>query len=428
MKTKLNLFFILFFGMMMMQAQTKTTVIANSVDISDNLDLRAMATIFGESSTLEDFERRLNDPEIQLSNLDLNNDNQVDYLRVIESVENRSHLIIIQAVLGRDLFQDVATIEVERGQNNKLQVQIVGDVYMYGANYIYEPSYHYTPVIYNTFWVNYYRPYYSPWYWNYYPTFYYAWNPYPYFRYHSHINYYVNYNNTCHYVNQRRNTYAIAMHQTYRANGYERMHPNRSFQNRNNGYQNRHDLVRTDNSTRAQVASTTPRPTRANAYSSSTTSGTRNPIINTTNNSPRPRTENPRNSAIVDESPQPRAQSPRGNTTNLETVYNAPKPRQQAPKNEFIATNYPRETSSSQLSTNSPKPRKKKKKSDGGSSYSSPRSNPRSSQSQLESNQSVPSQPRVNSSNSTRVKRSQPESRSQTSSRQQTGGNSMRRG
>jgi hypothetical protein len=37
---------------------------------------------------LDDDERRLNDPKAQISNSDLNNDNQVDYLRVVESVES----------------------------------------------------------------------------------------------------------------------------------------------------------------------------------------------------------------------------------------------------------------------------------------------------------------------------------------------------
>ena len=61
-------------------AQEKTTVKASNSDISDNLDLRAVATIFGDASNLEDFERRLNDPKTQISNLDLNNDNYVDCL------------------------------------------------------------------------------------------------------------------------------------------------------------------------------------------------------------------------------------------------------------------------------------------------------------------------------------------------------------
>ena len=93
-------------------AQEKTTVTAKNSDISDNLDLRAVATVFGDASNLEDFERRLNDPKTQISNLDLNNDNYVDYLRVIETVEGNVHLVVVQAVLEKDVFQDVATIEV----------------------------------------------------------------------------------------------------------------------------------------------------------------------------------------------------------------------------------------------------------------------------------------------------------------------------
>ena len=155
-------------------AQDRTTVNATSSEISDNLDLRAIASIFGDAKNLDVFERQLNDPKIQISNLDLNDDNQVDYLRVIESVEENTHLIIVQAVLGRDTFQDVATIEVERDRNNQVQVQVVGDVYMYGQNYIYEPVYVSTPIIYTTFWTPRYRPYCSAWYWNYYPTYYYV--------------------------------------------------------------------------------------------------------------------------------------------------------------------------------------------------------------------------------------------------------------
>ena len=132
-------------------AQEKTTVTAKNSDISDNLDLRAVATVFGDAKDLEDFERRLNDPKTQISNLDLNNDNYVDYLRVIETVEGNVHLVVVQAVLEKDVFQDVATIEVERDSNNRVQVQVVGDVYMYGTNYIYEPVYVHTPVIYTSF-------------------------------------------------------------------------------------------------------------------------------------------------------------------------------------------------------------------------------------------------------------------------------------
>ena len=223
-------------------AQDKTTVRANSSDISDNLDLRAVATIFGDASDLEDFERRLNDPKSQISNLDLNNDNYVDYLRVIESVEGNAHIIVVQAVLDKDIYQDVASIEVEKDRNNNIQVQVVGDVYMYGDNYIYEPVYVHRPIIYTNFWVTSYRPYCSSWYWNYYPSYYSYWNPYPVFRYRNNITIHINFGHTYHYVNTRRCAYAYNNYYSRRGNGYETRYPNRSFSHRNSGYSNRYEM------------------------------------------------------------------------------------------------------------------------------------------------------------------------------------------
>ena len=223
-------------------AQSQTTVYAKNSDISDNLDLRAVASMFGESANLQDFERRLNDPKYQISNLDLNGDDEVDYLRVIESVENRTHVVIIQAVLDRDVYQDVATIDVERDNYNKVSVQIVGNAYLYGANYIYEPVYSVAPVIYTSFWVTNYRPYYSTWYWGYYPTYYTAWRPYPVYRYRNNINVCINVHNAYNYVNVRRSYRAPAIYETRRSYGYERMRPNYSFAERHANTSNRYEL------------------------------------------------------------------------------------------------------------------------------------------------------------------------------------------
>ncbi|MVO08097.1 hypothetical protein GOQ30_02830 [Flavobacterium sp. TP390] len=242
MKTNLLTGIFSFFFAIGSFAQDKTTVTANSSDISDNLDLRAVATIFGDAADLEDFERRLNDPKAQISNLDLNNDNYVDYLRVIESIEGSAHIIVIQAVLDKDIYQDVASIEVERDNNNNVQVQVVGDVYMYGANYIYEPVYVHRPIIYTTFWVSSYRPYCSSWYWNYYPTYYTYWRPFPIFRYRNHIAVHINFGHSYHYVTTRRCSYAYNAYYGRRANGYERRYPNRSFSHRNSGYSNRYEM------------------------------------------------------------------------------------------------------------------------------------------------------------------------------------------
>jgi hypothetical protein len=225
-------------------SQTRTTVNATNSEISDNLDLKAVASIFGDSENLEDFEKRLNDPKYKISNLDLNNDNLVDYLRVIESVERNTHLIVIQAILEKDIFQDVATIEVERDENNRMQVQVVGDVYMYGNNYIYEPVYVHSPRLFNYFWSPNYRIYYSSWNWGYYPQYYYNWRPFPMYRYHRNVRRWTNHNNYYNYVTIRRSSVAINLHRNVRANSYEVRNPERSFERRNTSVSNRYELDR----------------------------------------------------------------------------------------------------------------------------------------------------------------------------------------
>ncbi|MCZ8198728.1 MAG: hypothetical protein O9267_14080 [Flavobacterium sp.] len=322
-------------------AQDKTTVNAMSSEISDNLDLRAIASIFGDSENLEDFEKRLNDPKMQLSNLDLNNDDQVDYLRVIESVEGRTHLIVVQSVLGKDLFQDVATIEVEKDDNNRVQVQVVGDVYMYGDNYIYEPVYVHTPIIYDYFWVSSYRPYCSSWYWGYYPSYYSFWNPYPIFRYRHNVGLWINFGHQYNYVNYRRCHVAYNNYYHRRGNGFERQYPDRSFTRRNSGYTNRYELEKTRSTTRRDVAYNNTRNTDRNSTVRSNSS-TRNenvraensPVRETTrNNTTRsenvkiensPVRETTRNNTIRSESVKiensPVRETTRNNTTRSESV------------------------------------------------------------------------------------------------------------
>ena len=195
------------------QAQNNTQINAMNSEISANLDLKTIASLFGEAQNLEDFEMHLNDPKLQLSNLDLNNDNQVDYLRVVESVEDNTHLILIQAVIDRNVYQDVATIDVEKNNYNSINIQIIGNRNLYGSNSIYKPIYYRTPILLSLFWNSNYRPYHSNWRWNYYPKHYYSWNPHPYYKYHSNRGYNLNnyYNDS---PNYRKNYYREGNYKT----------------------------------------------------------------------------------------------------------------------------------------------------------------------------------------------------------------------
>ncbi|HIP48987.1 MAG TPA: hypothetical protein EYG92_08500 [Lutibacter sp.] len=228
----LSLVALFFLGFGTLIAQDITTVEAVSNDISNNLDLEAVASIFGDAKDLEDFEKKLNDPDAHISNLDLNEDGYVDYLRIVELTEGNTHLIAIQAVLGDNQFQDVATIEVEKDRHGKTHVQVVGDVYMYGQDYIIEPYYVHRPIFFRSFWNRHYHPYHSSYYWGYYPSYFHYWSPYRTHVYVHHVHSYVNVHHTYHYVHHRRSHVAYNMHTKHRRNDYGRRNPHRSYSKR----------------------------------------------------------------------------------------------------------------------------------------------------------------------------------------------------
>ena len=150
---------------------TTTKVTAISEDISLCLDLQAIGAAFAQSSTVQDFENLLNNSSYMLSNLDLNQDGYVDYLRVVETVNGGAHVFVIQAVLAPDVYQDVATLVAEvSGISTSCHVQIIGAPYIYGPSFIIEPVFVARPVIYAHLLRPHYNPWRSPWHWGYYPS------------------------------------------------------------------------------------------------------------------------------------------------------------------------------------------------------------------------------------------------------------------
>ncbi len=231
-------------------ADETITVSSTGSDISENLDLRAVATLFGEVSNLEEFEQQLNSEERHISNLDLNGDGIVDYLRVVEMESNGTHLIIIQAVLAKDIYQDVASISVEKDEADQVHVQIVGDAWLYGENYIIEPVYIYRPVIYDWFWATTWVCWASPWYWGYWPAYWgHGWVPWTYQRYCYHVYDYHRASPRCtyHYPRTARSNGA-SMRSTASSRGVSRRDlaagaPERSFSSRNTGMTNARQIA-----------------------------------------------------------------------------------------------------------------------------------------------------------------------------------------
>jgi hypothetical protein len=229
-------------------ARQRIQVEAVNNDLSYYLDLKAIASIFGDSRDLEDFERRINDSDAEISNLDLNGDGDIDYLRVIETSENNTHVVVIQAILDRDVFQDVATVVVDRDRYRRSYVQIIGDPYIYGNNYIIEPVFYRTPRILSWFWTPYYRSWYSPYTWGYYPQYYHYRRPVHINIYLSHVHGCINYDHYYRYNDSWRNRDAYRMYGSISRNDYSVRYPERNYSRRNTDTSNRYEMDRRHNS------------------------------------------------------------------------------------------------------------------------------------------------------------------------------------
>lgn len=154
----------------------------------DYFSLEGALDLFRESSTLDNFERRLNSEKYWVNNLDLNYDGNIDYVRVEHRRQGNFHAIILQALVDRYEVQDVAVIEIEVLRRGEAILQIIGDEDLYGQEVVVEPIegyadsrrgydrdygdyvnvYYWRPVQYLL--GRQYRLYASPYQWQYYPT------------------------------------------------------------------------------------------------------------------------------------------------------------------------------------------------------------------------------------------------------------------
>ena len=278
MKRLTYLFAILLISSVVAWADETITVTATNSDISANLDLKVVAKLFGEAKDLEDFEKKLNDPAQALVNLDLNGDGDVDYIRVIETTSGNQHLIVLQAVLAKDIYQDVCSIYVEKDEANNVSVQVIGDEYIYGTNYVIEPVYIYRPVIYDWFWGPSWYAWQSPWYWGYWPGW---WRPYACIGHHDYYHHcydfhHHHYGCSFHYAKEARPA-SHRMAEGVSRREYATAHPDNSFDKRNVGKNNARELAsprQSYNKTPSAAPTYNSGTERQNAYSSTSTRST----------------------------------------------------------------------------------------------------------------------------------------------------------
>jgi len=109
-------------------------------EYAKGLDLKAVSELAKRSRDAADFEKRLNTPGEKVNNLDLNDDGNVDYIKVQEygSGNERGFSLTVEVAPGK--VQEVATIEFVR-DGDRVAMQTSGNESMYGSGQHYHSSF-----------------------------------------------------------------------------------------------------------------------------------------------------------------------------------------------------------------------------------------------------------------------------------------------
>lgn len=121
---------------------TNTTLAQDAEDSGlpgENFSLEGALELFKKAESPEAFEKMLNAEDNHVNNLDLNDDNEIDYVRVVDNMDGEAHAIVLQVAVSEDESQDIAVIELEKTGAEEAILQIVGDEDVYGEETIVEP-------------------------------------------------------------------------------------------------------------------------------------------------------------------------------------------------------------------------------------------------------------------------------------------------
>lgn len=118
--------------------QNRVTIISHA---ADGLDLKAVTDAATKSSSAEEFEKKLNVTGNKINNLDLNEDNKVDYIKVTEinKGDMKGFSLTVEISAEAEQEQEVCTIQFEKTSDG-YQTQTHGNRHIYGDNYYYRRS------------------------------------------------------------------------------------------------------------------------------------------------------------------------------------------------------------------------------------------------------------------------------------------------
>ncbi|MER3523460.1 MAG: hypothetical protein C4326_05170 [Ignavibacteria bacterium] len=106
----------------------------------DHFSLEGALEMFQKATSPEEFEKLINSPDNHVNNLDLDGNGEVDYVRVVGTMDKDAHAFVLQVAVSETENQDIAVIEIEKTGSEWAVIQIVGDEDTYGEQKIVEPK------------------------------------------------------------------------------------------------------------------------------------------------------------------------------------------------------------------------------------------------------------------------------------------------
>lgn len=140
---------------------------------ADGLNLQAVTDLATKVKTTQEFEEKLNEPGNIINNLDLNEDQTVDFIKVTEINDETGKGFSLTTEVVANEEQELVVIQFEVDEESDITtVQATGNSNIYGNHHYYHNRLGLTDVLIWNYFLGGHRPYFSSWGYNRYPDYY----------------------------------------------------------------------------------------------------------------------------------------------------------------------------------------------------------------------------------------------------------------
>ena len=114
-------------------------------EAADQFDLRVLESLLKETPNAEKFEERLNGGDPKLHNLDLDENDKVDFINVNEYGSGNTRGLALSVELAPDgaesQVQEIARIDIEKESDSRGRYEVRGNQSLYGNNHYHRSSF-----------------------------------------------------------------------------------------------------------------------------------------------------------------------------------------------------------------------------------------------------------------------------------------------